>query len=174
LSEESTDSEALIAIARVLKPRGLHGEAFLNPLTDFPERFDDLKTVTVEDTQGDRTTRRVERIRAYGSRYAVKFKGINNPDAAKRIRGSLLLVRADEVHPLPEGNYYVFELVGLKVVTEAGEQIGEVVDVLSLPGNDVYVVDRDGEELLLPAVKDLITVDLESEQVVVKDFEGLL
>ena len=60
------------------------------------------------------------------------------------------------------------------MVTEAGDRIGEVVDVLTFPENDVYVVDRDGDELLLPAARDLIEVDLEAEQVIVKNLEGLL
>ena len=174
MSEEPSDSDALIAIGQVGKPRGIDGEAFLKPLTDFPERFEGIRDVTVEDPEGSRSVLRVERVRAYGSRLAVKFRGINTPEAAKRVRGFRLMVPFEDVHPLPEDTYYVFEVVGLKVVTEAGDPIGEVVDVLTFPANDVYVVDRDGEELLLPAARDLISVDLEAEQVVVKKLEGLL
>ena len=173
MSEELSDSDELIAIGQVGKPRGIHGEAFLKPLTDFPERFESIRDVTVEDPEGNRSVMRVERVRTYGSRLAVKFRGMSTPEAVSRMRGNRLMVSFEELHPLPEDTYYVFEVVGLKVVTEAGDRIGEVVDVLTFPANDVYVVDRDGVELLLPAARDLIEVDLEAEQVIVKNLEGL-
>jgi len=90
------------------------------------------------------------------------------------LRGSLLVVRREEVHPLPEGFHYVFEIVGLEVETEAGERIGRVVDVLPMPANDVYVVDRDGTEVLLPAIQDLIRIDKSEGRLVIRDMEGLL
>ena len=72
MSEELSDSDELIAIGQVGKPRGIHGEAFLKPLTDFPERFESIRDVTVEDPEGNRSVMRVERVRTYGSRLAVK------------------------------------------------------------------------------------------------------
>ena len=105
---------------------------------------------------------------------AIKFAGIETPEAVAELKGSLLVVRREEVHDLPEGFHYVFEIVGLDVETEAGEHVGRVVDVLSMPANDVYVVDRDGEEVLLPAIQDLIRIDKASNRLVVRDTEGFL
>ena len=164
-----------VAIGRVLKPRGLGGEAFLHPLTDFPERFQVLKSVLVERPDGNRTTLWIERIRNCGRRMAVKFRDIDTPEAVAPFRGSELLVPAHEVYPLPEDTYYVFQIAGLKVETEEGLEVGRVVDVLSHPGNDLYVVKREGGgEALIPAAKDLVRIDLSGGRLVVKNVEGLL
>lgn len=172
--EGPSDLEAFVAIGRIQKPRGVRGEVFLLPLTDYPERFEGLTEVLLERPDGVRVSLRVEAFRAYGKRLGIKFRGFETPEAVGRLKGSVLLVCREAVYPLPEDTFYVFEVVGLKVETEAGEAVGKVVDVLSFPANDVYVVDRDGEEVLLPAVRELIQVDLAGGRVVVRDLEGLL
>ncbi len=95
----------------------------------------------------------VSYVKSYGSRLVIKFRGYSNPESVARLRGAHLLVPRSQTHPLPEDTFYVFDIVGLDAVTESGDVIGRVKDVLSLPGNDVYVVDQDGEELLIPAVR---------------------
>lgn len=167
--------EQYVAIGRVLKPRGLGGEAFLHPLTDFPERFQVLKSVLVQRPDGNRTTLGIDRVRNCGRRMAIKFLDVDTPEAVAPFRGCELLVPADEVYPLPDGTFYVFEIVGLKVETEEGLEVGRVADVLSHPGNDLYVVRReDGGEALIPAAKDLVRIDLAGGRLVVKNVEGLL
>jgi 16S rRNA processing protein RimM len=166
--------EALVAIGRVAKPRGVRGEAHLVPMTDFPERFEGLSSVVLQKHNGDRLTARVERVKAYGSRLAIKFRGYDNPESVATLKGAHLLVPREETHPLPEDTFYVFDIVGLDVVTEAGEHVGRVKDVLSLPANDVYVVDRDGKEVLLPAVHDVIRVEMDAGRIVVKSLDGLV
>ena len=173
MSTERSDSEAFITIGKVQKPRGIFGEVFFAPLTDFPERFWDLKEVLVERPDGARRTLRIEALRDYGKRLTIKFEGYDTPEAVDRWRGSFLLVSRDRVHPLPEDTFYVFDLIGLRVETEAGEEVGRVVDVVSAPGNDVYVVDRGGNEFLVPAVREWVRVDVEGGRIVVRDIEGL-
>ena len=166
--------DALVAIGRVAKPRGIHGEAHLVAMTDYPERFEALESVVLQRHDGTRLTVRVERVKAYGSRLAIKFRGYGTPEAVSGLRGAHLLVPRDQTHPLPEDVFYVFDIVGLDVVTEAGDPVGRVTDVLSLPAQDVYVVDRDGEELLLPAVRDVLRVEMDARRIVVKSLDGLL
>ena len=174
MSDAQPDSGAFVAVGRVLKPRGLQGEAFLVALTDFPERFQDLDEVLVQMPDGARTPLRIGSIRAYGNRFGVKFLGVEDIEAVSRFRGGLLLIPREAVHPLPQDTFYVFEVVGLAVETEAGEAVGRVVDVLSLPGNDVYVVDRAGQEILVPAVRHFVRVDLKAGRIVVRDLDGLI
>ncbi len=175
MSRNPADRERYVAIGRVLKPRGLRGEAFLHPLTDFPERFQDLKEALVEKPDGNRVTLGIDRVRHCGRRMAIKFLDIDTPAAVAPFRGSELLVSPDEVYRLPEDTYYVFEIVGLKVETEAGVEVGHVVDVISHPGNDLYAVNReDGREVLVPAARDLVRIDLSGGRLVVKNVEGLL
>ena len=159
-----------------MKSRGLQGEAFLFPLSDFEERFQDLDRVRVELPDGRVETLQIEQVRRVGRRLAVKFVGVETPEAVRVYRNSYLQVPQDEIHELPEDTFYVFEVVGMEVVTASGKVIGPVVDVLCFPGNDVYVVDRDGDEVMLPAVRDLLTVDREAGRIVVRDgeLEGLL
>jgi 16S rRNA processing protein RimM len=174
LAQLPPDAGDFVAVGKVQKPRGIRGEVYFFPLTDFPERFDGLETIVVEKPDGSRSSLDVDGVRFYGKRPTIKFRGVGTPEAVDRFRGSLLLVPRDQVHPLPEDTFYVFEVVGLKVETEDGEAVGQVKDVLSLPANDVYVVEREGKELLLPAVRDVMQVDLEGGRVIVRGVEDLL
>ena len=163
-----------VAIGKLHKPRGFRGEVFCQPLTDFVERFAALEKVTAILQGGRREELTVENARLYGSRLAIKFKGIDNPEAATILRNAQLVVPQDETYDLPENTFYIYEVVGMVVETEQGEIVGLVKDVLSIPGNDVYVVDRRGEEVLIPAVRELMTVDREARKIVVQSLEGLV
>lgn len=175
MSRNPAGGEQFVAIGRVLKPRGLGGEAFLHPLTDFPERFQELSEILLQRPDGNRLTLGIDHVRTCGRRMAIKFAGIDTPEAVASLRGSELLVSADQVYGLPEDTFYVFEIVGLKAETEAGAEIGIVADVISHPGNDLYVISRrDGMEVLVPAARDLVRVDLVGGRMVVKNVEGLL
>lgn len=171
--EDSGTSED-VAIGRLLKPRGIQGEVFCKPLTDFVERFEGLETVTAILSGGRREVLTVEYARLYGNRLALKFEGVDTPEAVKVYRDAHLVVPKDDTFDLPEDTFYVYEIVGMMVETESGDGVGPVKDVLSFPGNDVYVVDRKGEEVLIPAVKDLVTIDRDARKIVVQSIEGLI
>lgn len=168
------DNVDYVAIGRVLKPRGIRGEAFLMLLTDFPERFDDLHSVHAESPDGSHNQLNIDYVRQYGNRTAIKFQNVNTPEGVGQFRNYVLQVPRDEVHPLPEDTFYVFEVIGMPVETTSGDLVGKVVDILSIPANDVYVVDRNGEELLLPAARDVLTIDRDAGKVVVQEIDGLL
>lgn len=168
------DSLDYVAIGKVLKPRGIHGEAFLMLLTDFPERFKGLRLVRAETPDGSVTELDIDYVRKYGNRMGIKFRGVDSPDAVSKFRNYVIQVPRDSVFPLPDDVFYVFEVIGMTVETTDGELVGEVVDVLSIPANDVYVVDRNGEEVLLPAARELLTIDRDAKKIVVQDIEGLL
>jgi len=168
------DSLDYVAIGKVLKPRGIRGEAFLMLLTDFPERFKGLHLVRAETPDGSVTELDIDYVRKYGNRMGIKFRGVDSPDAVSKFRNYVIQVPRDSVFPLPDDVFYVFEVIGMTVETTDGELVGEVVDVLSIPANDVYVVDRNGEEVLLPAARELLTIDRDAKKIVVQDIEGLL
>ena len=104
MSGGPSDSGAFVAIGRIQKPRGVRGEVFLLPLTDYPERFEGLTEVLLERPDGVRVSLRVEAFRAYGKRLGIKFRGFETPEAVGRLKGSVLLVRREAVYPLP-GRY---------------------------------------------------------------------
>lgn len=170
------DPSAFVAIGRVMRPRGIQGEAFFLPLSDVEDRFQDLDEVRAELPGGGFETLRIERIRRVGKRMAVKFVGVERPEDVTAYRNCYLQIPRDAIHPLPDDTFYVFEVVGMDVVTEAGKLIGPVREVLTHPANDIYVVDRDGEEVMLPAMRDLMTVDREAGRIVLRDrdLEGLI
>ena len=167
-------SDERVVVGRVLKPRALDGEAFMFPLTDHLERFDSLKVARCEFPNGTSTDVRIAYVRTYGKRQAVKLEGVDSSADIIPYRNALLTIPRDAVYELPEDTFYVFELEGLPAVTESGEPLGTVREVLTFPANDVYVIDRDGGEFMVPAVKEWVEVDREAGRVVVKNADSLL
>lgn len=142
----------LIIVGEVSRPHGVHGEVRVVPVTDFPDHLLRLDEAVVV-SGGAGTTVRVEAARALGTSVLMKFSGIDTPAAAERLRGATVRIPAEKTVPLPPGEFYVFDIVGLQVCTPEGERVGEVVDVLRTGSNDVYVVrPAQGREILLPAV----------------------
>lgn len=144
--------EELIIVGEVSRPHGVHGEVRVVPVTDFPDHLLSLDEAVVGDG-GAATTVRVEASRRLGATILMKFSGIDTPAAAERLRGATVSIPAAKTVPLPPGEFYIFDIVGLDVWTPEGERVGKVVDVLRTGGNDVYVVrPEQGQEILLPAI----------------------
>ena len=116
----------------------------------------------------------VATARPHGGRVLVSFEGVRDRDAAEALRGTYLFVPVSEAPALPEGEYWPHDLVGCEVVTEQGTPLGRVHEVIHGPANDVWSVRRDGQELLVPALKDVVAdVDVEHRRVVVREVPGL-
>jgi 16S rRNA processing protein RimM len=105
----------------------------------------------------------------------LKLSGVADRTQAEQLRGQLVQVPVEEAMPLPEGSYYMYQLLGLQVITTEGEMLGPIVNILETGANDVYVVDRQGKELLLPAIADVVqSVDLAKGQMIIKIIDGLI
>lgn len=158
-----------IVVGEVTRPHGLQGAVRVLPITDFPERLLRLRRVVLAQ-RGRARTVAVERAEASGRFVVMKFAGIDAPDTAAGLRGATIEIAPAEAVPLPPGHFYVFQIVGLRARTPAGEVLGEVVDVLRTGSNDVYVVRaRGGTETLFPAVEGVIdAIDLTAGEVVVR------
>lgn len=163
MTNNATD---LIAIGRIVAPHGVRGELRVAVLTEFPERFLDMKRVLVEG-KGEMT---VTGVRTHQDIILMTLAEVKDRDAASALRGRLLQVTRAELMPLPEGQFYVFDLVGVKVFDEAGQELGVLEEVLQPGANDVYLIRRtDGSELLLPALRSVVlTVDMPGRRMVVK------
>ncbi len=163
-----------IVIGKVLKPQGVRGEVKILPLTDFPGRFAAMDRVTL-DLGGRFETRLVEKVSSHGRFITMKLAGINDMNTALTIKNALLKVTREELVPLPEGEYYVFDLIGLDVYTTAGRHLGQVKDVLQTGANDVYVVENDTlRQLLIPALKQVVmSINTESGRMMVELPAGL-
>ncbi len=178
-----TLSRDLTAVGLIVKVFGIKGDVIVKPTTDDPGRFRRLRKVFVArlPLAGAATDRpqesalTVERASVKPQGVRVKLGGIDDRTAASRIVGSYLCVQSEERVRLPEGSFFVHDIVGLRVVDAAGEAIGVVKEVLRLPANDVYIVDHSGREVMIPAVGEFVKkVDLASGSMVVSLIEGML
>lgn len=154
-----------------MKPHGLAGEVQVQILTDFPDRFDTLKTVYL----GEHYTPAVlESQRRHGRRILLKFEGCEDREEADKLRGELIYVPVDEAVPLEEDEYYVHEIVGLQAWTTEGEYLGRIEEVIHTGSNDVYVVRDSVRETLIPALSDVVLkIDTEQGRIEVQLMKGL-
>jgi 16S rRNA processing protein RimM len=141
--------------------------------TDFPERLRTGQVVFVGD---EHTPRRIRSKRPAGDTLLVAFDDFNDPESAAALRNQLVYVRADDRPALDDGEFYHHELLGMQVISEDGQVLGELVEILSSPANDVYIVRPEtGAEILLPALKSVIlAVDVPGRQMRVHLLPGLI
>lgn len=152
------------------RARGLNGEMYVTPLTDFPERFLELKEIFVK-TKAEWKATAIRASRLIGGRPVVLLEGITNPEQAAAYTNKELAVTESDIVALPEGQHYIFDLVGCALIDEAsGDTLGEIVDVEHYPANDVYVVSSpDAKKRLFPAVEDFVRkIDTKGRKVLVR------
>lgn len=158
----------MVAVARVIRPWGSHGELRVIVLSESLDRFSAYRTVYIRGR-----SHKVQRLRAQGRFVTAKLSGIDNSDAANTFRGCLLEVPESSLAALPEDHYYHYQIIGLKVITTRGTDVGEIVDILTTGANDVYIIKSEQAEILIPAIADVIqNVDLEKGVVIIEPLEG--
>lgn len=166
----------LITIGQIVATHGYKGEVKVQPLTDFPKRFELLKSVFCQ-VKDDLFCFTIESVRYHKNFVLLKFVEIDDMNKAESLKNGLLRIKQEELMPLPEGHYYIFQIIGLEVYTVEGEYLGTVSDVQKTGGNDVYYVrhPKTGKEVLIPAVKEFIVdINLEEQKILVKTLPGLL
>ncbi len=154
---------------------GLKGELNIAPLTEDPDRFEKLKSVWIGAEETGAEKHAVQSARVGRSGVVVKLKDIETRSEADARRGNLVFVaERDSVTPR-KGSYFIHDVIGMKVLTDEGVEVGVVKEIMQLPANDVWVVAAASREILLPAIKDVIrSVDLEHRVVTIHPLEGLL
>ena len=114
-------------------------------------------------------------VRPHAAFLLLKFKGIDSRDHAETLRDSVLLVAAEILPPLQEGEFYYYQVIGLPVRTTSDEMVGTITQVFSTGGHDVWVVRNGKKEYLIPVVEDIVqTIDIENRRVIIAPPEGLL
>jgi 16S rRNA processing protein RimM len=163
-----------LIVGKIAGPSGLRGAVKVDVMTDFPERFSALDTVYLGDEMAPYRLRGAE-VRKGGRQVVLRFHGCDTREQADDLRGRLIWIPIEEAMPLEEGLYYVHQVLGLKVQTEAGEPLGTLNEVLVTGSNDVYVVNDGEREVLIPVLQDVIReVDLAGRRMIVRLPEGLL
>ncbi len=138
-----------VAVGRIGPAWGVRGAVKVVPLVDKRERLAPGREVTVDGKR-----RVIESSRWQQGIVYLKLSGIDDRQAAFALRERFLVVPEGELEPLPEGQYYRFQLIGLTVRNAAGVSLGRVTDVLTTGANDVYVVQGERGEILVPATDD--------------------
>ena len=156
----------MIVIGKIIAPQGVRGEVRVTSLTDFPERYRSLKTALLDDG----TALPIESVRYHQQFVLLKFRGLDTRNDIEHLRGRLIQVERKDVVPLPDGHYYIFDLVGLEVYNEQEEYLGNITDVLQTGSNDVYVVEQQGKQpLLIPGLKTVVLqIDIAGKKMIVK------
>ena len=170
--EEPTE---LIAVARAVKARGLRGEIVADLLTDFPERFARLEYLMSVWPDGSRQSLQIEERWLQGKRLVLKFAGYDSVEAAKSLIGCELAVPESERVELPADQFYTWELIGCRVETIAGEELGVVRDVTPTGSAEILVIDGQNRELLIPMAAEIcVDINIERKLIRVDPPEGLL
>ena len=160
-----------VEIGRIAGVFGIRGEVKLEPYADAPERYSRLQRATARFPDGRRVPVSVAGARKHKTHILLRFEGVNNPNEAQSLVGAILVIPLSERPPLPPGQYYISDLLGLDVITTGGEPVGPITDVLRAREHDVYVTPRG----MIPAVKEFVRdVDLAKRRVVISPVEGLL
>lgn len=166
-----TGEPAFLVVGKLRHSHGLKGEILMDVITDFPERLQSGVQVYVGEPP---QLLRIRSRRTHGQGLLLSFDGYDGPEAVGELRNTLVFVSTADRPPLPQGEYYHHQLIGLRVVDENGQELGRLVEIMTTPANDVYVVRGAGPDLLLPAIEPVVqTVDLERGEMQVHLLPGL-
>ena len=167
--------EDLLQVGIITSTRGVRGEVKVYPTTDDPRRFRRLKEVVL-DTGREKINLEIEGVKFFKQFVILKFKGLDNINDIEKYRQKSLYVTRKNAVRLQRDEYFIADLIGLKVQDEDGTELGTVKDVIETGANDVYEVEMaDGRSLLLPAIKQcILNVDVENGMMQVHVLEGLL
>lgn len=167
--------EDLLQVGIITSTHGVRGEVKVYPTTDDPRRFRRLKEVVL-DTGREKLNLEIEGVKFFKQFVILKFKGLDNINDIEKYRQKSLFVTRKNAVRLQRDEYFIADLIGLKVQDEDGKELGTVKDVIETGANDVYEVEMaDGRSLLLPAIKQcILNVDVENGTMQVHVLEGLL
>ncbi len=166
--------QELLQVGTIIKTHGIRGEVKVYPLTDDVNRFKKLKEVILEPDK-DNITLEIEGVKFFKNLVILKFKNYNNiNDIEMHVKKGIYVTRDNAVE-LDDDEYFVADLIGLNVVTDEDEDFGTVKDVLHTGANDVYVINHEGKDVLVPAIKEcILDISIEDNLMKIHLMEGLV
>ena len=160
-------------VGAITQTHGVKGEVKVFPTTDDASRFKKLKEV-IADTGEKRISLHITGVKFFKQFVIIKFKECNSMDEAQTLKGAKLIVDRANAVKLEADEFFIADLIGLKVISDEEEELGILTDVIQTGANDVYVVDMDERELLIPAIKDcILKIDTHDGYIRVHLMEGL-
>ena len=165
----------MLEIGQIVNTFGVKGMVKIVPYTDDIKRFDNLKTIYVI-TKNKKTKYEIEEIKYHKNMVLAKLKGIDTMNDAELLKQSSVQIERKDAIPLEKDTYFIVDLIGLKVITDENEELGNIIDIFNTGSNDIYVVkDELGKQILLPAISEVIkTIDIENKKVIVHLMKGLV
>jgi 16S rRNA processing protein RimM len=150
--DNSPPSPELLVVGVLVGPHGIQGETKLRPFTETPERLSAFKRLRLRFPNGNEEFRDVLGSRWHKGHLLVRLEGVSSIEDSDALRGAEVVITLEEAPPLPEGQYYEHQLLGLRVLTPDGEELGTVTEILPGASNDVYVAGK----WMIPATHDAI------------------
>ena len=163
-----------LEIGQIVNVKGLKGEVKVNSYSEDSRRFEKIKTVFLK-RKGEMKEYEIESVGYSKIQVILKLKGVDTVEEAEKLRNASILIDRAVLGELPEGKYYIADLIGLEVYTEENEYLGKVDDIYNTGANDIYVIKNDlGMQKLLPGIKEVIKeVKLDQGKIIVNLIEGL-
>ena len=160
-------------IGKIVNTHGIKGDLKVIPTTDDISRFEILDFVYI-DKKGNIDKYEVQKVRYHKQFVILKLKNIDDMTTAEGFKNTEIKITKDMALPLDEDEYYIGDLYSMNVVTESGEALGVIKDIIFTGANDVYVVCDDNREILIPAIKQcVLNVDILNNTMMVRLLEGL-
>lgn len=161
-------------VGKILKPQGRHGEVKLEIITSFPGHFRSLGKLFIKKAE-NWLSFSVDNVRLAGKFAFVKLAGVDSIDQAERFRGEYVYIPQDNLEDLSDSEYYIHDLIGMRVFDEQGTLLGEIIDIELLPANDVYTIKfLDGSLHAIPAISEVVKlVDTEQNKMTIHVLTGL-
>ncbi|MCD7823601.1 MAG: ribosome maturation factor RimM [Oscillospiraceae bacterium] len=163
--------EKYLEVGKIVTTHGVRGDVKVLPWCDTANFICDFETLY---TKNGETAFKVSRARVLGNMAILRFEGIDNPNKAEELRQTVLYIDRDDAN-LPEGTYFVADLIGLSVYDEEGKLYGKISDVLKTGANDAYEIEADdGKLYYIPAIPDVVLkTDIENGKMTIHPMEGL-
>ncbi len=164
-------SQKYLEAGKIVNTHGLRGEIKITPWTDYPEVYEEIAELYLEDG----TAFEIKSVKYHKSSVIIKLKGVDDVNDAERLKNKVVYVLRESIDDLPDDTYFVVDLIGLEVF-EGEAFLGKITEVISTGSNDVYVVSREGEkDILIPALREVVEeVNVNEGYMKVKIPEGLL
>ena len=164
----------VLEIGQIVNTRGLRGEVKVNSFSEDSHRFEKVSNIFVKNKSGFQEYE-IQKVSYVKNQVILKIKGIDHIDYAEKLRNLYIYIKRSDLEELPEGQYYIADLIGLDVYEDNGKVLGIVDDVFNTKSNTVYVVRNEiGELKYLPGIPDVIKqVDIENKKIIVTLIPGL-
>lgn len=165
----------LVLLGKVVGTHGIKGQLRVASFSGESETFLSLDRIILKDAHGKEESFEVSAAAAHGRKILLTLKGMSSINQVEILVGRELYVQRSQLPPLAEDEFYWFDLIGLRVVTDDGMELGRLESIMETGSNDVYLVRANEKEYLIPAIEEVVkAIDLEAGVMTISPLEGLL